>query len=571
MMIHPSSRRLNSMTIAGWRRFHVRLIYGALICTLCLASPLAAQEAQEKRDPPVVVINIASVDRLLNQAVMAFEAAGRPELSETIGAGLARVNDLKGIPRDRSMGIMIFLSGLLPEVVAYVPVQNIDEMMKTIAIGPVTTTDKGNGRYEILAGRQTLSAKVVGDYVYVANGSASLDREFPDPGRVTGRLSAVYDIAASINLKGLPQTTRDIFMASMRASAENNLQRRDNEPEFVHRMRRAGGMRNLEIMEVLVKEGDELTLGWSVSGDERRASFEAVFTAVPGSDFAKYFGELKGARSYFGKLLDDTNPMTGSISWKLDKSARKMFKEIVAAAESQLINRSEIGAAEGETGSISRLASVLNGMIESGHMDMVMQMVGKPPGPFVFVGGVKVEQGDVLSDAVGDILGRLKASDAFTNIRINAFVHKGVAVHRLEPARMRAQEQRVYGENPNLYLGVGESVFWFAFGGDEAPSELKRAIDRTDRAEVEAVSAAPIRFVINAAQWIDLLPPSERPNSFPEMARKAFSSGSDALRMEVRPIDDGLRFRLTFDEAFLRLAGSAVSSQIDRRLGENPE
>lgn len=544
----------------------VLFIAGALA-----ARPLAAQQKQRDKDvdtnKPILVVNVASVERLLSHAVTTFEAAGRPELSETLGGALARVNDLKGMNRNQSVGLMLFLNGFQPEPVVYVPVKNIDELMKTVEIGPVTTKKIADDRYEILANRQTLHVKVQGDFAFLTNEKDYLDRNFSDPSKLTGRLSASYDIAAMINLKSVAPATKDLFLNIFRANAENDLQRRDNEPEAAHRVRKAAGMRNLEVMEALLGQGEELTIGWTVANElaGKSAALEIVLLASPGTEMASYLNELKAARSHFANLLKDTAPLSGSVSWKLDKSAKKMFKEIISAVETQMTAGLAANSTEAESNPVKDLSKVLNATAEAGKVDAAFQFIGQPPAPFVFIGGMKIEDTDTLSSALENILGRLKGNPKVSDVKLNALSHKGVTVHRLETTDQRPGEDRLYGGKPGIYLGTGNSVFWIAVGGDEAVNELKRAIDKVSQPVPDTAVTYPIQFVMNFSSWMEIFDPDNKAEGFAARARNAFSKGGDALRIDVKPIDDGVRFRLQFDEAFLRLIGQEAAQRIDRR------
>ncbi len=51
------------------------------------------------------------------------------------------------------------------------------------------------------------------------------------------------------------------------------------------------------------------------------------------------------------------------------------------------------------------------------------------------------------------------------------------------------------------------------------------------------------------------------------MALDAFDdAGSDILRIDGRPIENGFRVRLQFERGFMRLLAMAISRQIDRNL-----
>ncbi|MFN0052508.1 MAG: hypothetical protein ACKV0T_09960 [Planctomycetales bacterium] len=544
----------------------------------CLLAPARAPAQEADPDPniPVIVINAASVERLLNQAIVTFETAGRPELSETIGGALGRVNDLEGLDRDQSMGIMVFLNGITPEGVAYVPVKNLDDLLKTATVGPVTTKRVGEDRLELQVGGRTIHGRVQGGYAFVADNSAALDRDFRDPARMTGGLSRAYDLSVSVNLKSIAPATRDLFLTLMRANNENNLQRRDNEPVAAHKMRRAAAVRNQEVIEQLITQGETLTIGWSVSAADKTAALEIVVTATPGSEFAEYFNELKGNRSRFANLLSSENPLTASFAWRLDKSARKMFREMISATEVQLFRSiaatdgdADASGAESGDDAIHRLIQVLQATGDSGTLDAVFQFQGEPSTGFVLIGGVRVSDAVTLSGALSEILTRLNGNDALQEVKLNVFSHQGVDVHRLAFKQTGSQAKRIYGGEPKLYLGVGDDIFWLALGNPEVtPTELRRAIDKADQPIAEGVVSAPFQMVMNFNRWMDIFDPNQR-EGFAARARGAFSKGGDALRIEARPIEDGIRTRITMDEAFIRLVGQQIAAQFDRNQPED--
>jgi len=529
------------------------------------SSPAWGQGAVDSK-APLVIINVASFERLLGQVSTTFEAAGRPELAETVGGQLARVNDLKGLNRNQSMGVMVYLTGFSPTTVAYVPVKNIDELVKTIEIGPVSTQKTGDGRYEIQARGRTLHAKMQGNFAFVSNDSTAIDQEFPDPAQTAKRFSANYDVSAAISLKSLEPATRQLFYNIFKAQAENGLQRRDNEPEAAWEIRKSEGERTLAAVEILLNQGDEILVGWTMSPVEKVAALEIVTTATPGSEWASYFAEIKGARSRFGNLLNTSNPMSMAMSWKLDKPSRKSMRTTLNVVQKELFKQiaSNDDNAAAEDHPIRQLFSVLDSTVAEGHADIIAQMVGSSPGPYSLVGGIKLLDTGTLSNAMVDVLGRLKGRPGISDVRINASTHNGVNIHRIEPAGQGSGRERLFGGPPSIYLAVDDSVLWFAVGADKAPAELKRTMDKAAEPVSETRAVIPMQMVMNFASFTDIFDPQQRTEGFAGMARKAFGKGGDALRMEVLPVTDGMRFRIQFDEAFLRLAGSAAASRMDR-------
>ena len=141
------------------------LILFLLMATAIAAFPTtvfaqdAADEEEQKVQKPLVIVNVASVDRLLGKADYIFAAAGRPEMSDLIGGLLANIRDLRGMDREKPFGVMVYLNpfGLTPrpEPVGYVPVSDIGELTQTMSVGPasVKKVEGEDNRYEMGGGR----------------------------------------------------------------------------------------------------------------------------------------------------------------------------------------------------------------------------------------------------------------------------------------------------------------------------------------------------------------------------------------------------------------------------------
>jgi hypothetical protein len=544
-----------------WQRRWAGVVVAAAV--LLTASLARAQEKESTvPEQPLVIVNVASVERLLKGADTAFESAGRPELSETIGGVLANVNDLKGLQREASMGLFVYLEGILPQAVGFVPVENVDDLIKTLEQAPVTPTIKktGDTTYEVSGPRQTVYVKVQEKYAFVSNVETALDRTFPNPATVTARLSSAYDIAATVNLKSLDESTKEIFLTFIRAQTETEMQQRDNEPDSAYRIRRAGAESNLELAEQIVTQAEQITLGWGVSHEQKNAGVELVVVANPGTELAKICNELNGAKTIFANLLAEKSPLTLSAAWKLSKKGKRFFEEVVAVSEAEV--KKNLGGENGDEGPIIDLFKVLKDTASTGEIDAAVRFVGEPPGPFALVGGVKVADGDLVGQALSQIVPRLKDNQGLT-VQADIDSYKGVSLHRIEPKEVRPQDERIYGGKPSVYFGAAGRIVWFAVGGEGAVPALKKAIDEVEKPVSDTVNAVPFQFVVNLASWMDVIDRSNNPNGFGARARTAFSKGGDSLRIDARSIDNGLRFRLQFDEAFIRLIGGEVARRID--------
>lgn len=531
---------------------------------------LYAQETKKKpsKSQPFLVVCVASFERLMDDADYMFEVAGRPELSEVIGGALAGARDLKGLNRDSSAGLLLFLDGLTPEPIGYVPVKDIDEMMKTITIGPVTTNKKEDGLYEIRGPNQSIFAKIIGDYAFIGRSEAALDKDFSDPAQYTRRLSATYDVSATLNLRAIPKASRDLLLDFMRASTETQLQQRDDEPDAAFRVRRAGGMANQESLEMFLTQAEEATIGLNVSSEDKDAYAEIVITADPKSEYAKLLNELGTSRSQFSSLLSNPSSMTLSAALKVDKNGRNFLKELTSVAQGEVINGlvKPANPEDAKDSPITQLFESIQTSVTEGKLDMVVQVLGDPPGPFTLVGAVKISEAERFNAGLIDIIERLKDKSEFELVETKVAEHRGVILNRIQGKNVPEGANRIFGKDHGLYVGAGNNAIWFAIGAEEGLTTLKRSIDMVADAPVNDNPVTPAQFVFHLSSWLGMMENNDGSSpALVELMRESFAQGGGSIRADLKPINDGMQARLTFDEGFIKLVGKAIGKRIDSR------
>jgi len=541
----------------------------ALLCCSAAVKPLAAQEKKSQaKGQPFLVVSVASFERLMEDADFMFASAGRPELSEMIGGALSNVRDLKGLNRDSSAGMLLFLDGLTPVPIGFVPVKDIDEMMKTLTVGPVTTNKIEDGLYEIRGPSQSLFAKISGDYAFVARTQENLERDLSDPVQYTRRLSASYDVAVSLNLRAIPKSSRELLLDFLRASTEASLQQRDEEPDSAYRIRKAAGMVNLENTEMFLTQAEEATLGFNVSSADKAAFLELIITADPKSEYAKLLNELGTSRSRFTPLMKNSAPLTASAALMVDKNGRKFLKELMTVAEQELIGSLDKSASKDEkkVSPISELFKSVQASVSDGKLDFVAQFVGDPPGPFTFAGGVQIAESEKFNVGLTEIFERLKGKSEFESVETNVVEHRGVILHRLQGKNIPDNANRLFGKDHGLYVGSGNGILWFAIGAENGLPALKAMIDTVTDAPADDNPVMPAQFVMHVSSWLALM---ERPdgtvNPVVELMRDAFAQGGGTIRADLKPVQDGMQLRLNADEGFIRLVGKAIGKRIDQR------
>jgi len=566
----------------------IQRLSGVFTIVALLTVGARLSQAQESADSdsdtapafPVVTVCVASVDRIMDNIAYVFGEAERPEVMDLIGAGLANVRDLKGLDRTKPGGLMIFLSeGLvpLPIPVGFLPVKDIGEFGQTVtsAGAQLKPVPGEEDHYELIPRRGPTSFVVIQNgYAFIGQNEESIDRTFASPEEFAGPLAARYDICASANLRKTPKAVRDLVLLTVKNSAQASMQRRDDEPEAVYNLRRSQSESNLRFVEHLLRDGEELTLGFKVDQIARNASLELVVKAMPNSAFAKELKEGIARPSYFAAAIDESVPLSASMSVLMAKRDRKTMLDLFNLGE-QESNRNLAGlpkdaAVEDIPGqqSTQDLFNSLRETIKEGHLDGFVQFFGEPGEKFVVAGGVKIINAGAFGSGLSDVLEKASRTNADMNVELGVDSYGDIVLHRLVGNQQRARDKRLFGENSALYFGTDNQALWFAVGGDDAIPTLRAAIDRVNSgndAGPRRGELAPFQLVINMSEWIQINQSDrDQPGRFAAQALQAFEvDDSDILRADARSLKDGFRVRIQVENGFLKLLGLLIAGRID--------
>ena len=531
----------------------------------------AAKPIPEGPQLPVIVLNIASLDRVLTDVDYMFKAAERPDMMELVTNFITnQVGDLKGMNREKPFGVMLFLATGLPPrptPVLYVPVDGIEDLMKVVETGPVKPrpVDGKEGHYELKGRRRGFYCVLKRGYAYLTNedNKELLEAELPEPAAYAEPMAAKYDLGISLQIKNVPLTIRTVMLAFLRQSTEGQLQQRDGESDAGYKMRRAQGINNLELIEQILTQCDQIQIGVDSSQERRNVEVELLLDATPDSEMAKMTKDLAGRKSFFAPLFDDGKPLTVSASWKMDKRERKAA---VAMVDALRVSLTKDLPAE-SVPNVAPLFDSMKATAENGEMDFCVQFQPVSDRKFVFVGGLRVIGGESLGRGLEQLLTAVQGREELDKVELNADSHQSITFHRLVAKNVPQREQKAYGGVPSVYLGASSQTLWFALGGDEAMPRLKSAIDAVQEGqatEPTGGTAFPFQMILHTAPWLNLPSIDEADESRQDFAKQALQENSDSVRVSVQPTDTGTRSRIVIDEGFIKLVGLLLAREYDK-------
>ncbi|MEK6257468.1 MAG: hypothetical protein AABP62_02515 [Planctomycetota bacterium] len=553
-----------------------------------LSSVRAEDDGSNEIDYPLVLINSASVQRLRDSAGFMFQTAQQQKKVDGLDPWMeSTLKDLKGIDRTRPFGMMLYLSPSLigaPVGISYIPVTNLDEALTTLAYGAgtITPVDGKSGRHEIAYGeRFKIRTLHRGGYIFLVGPDGSedaLDRNFPDPVKLTARLSSQYDIAISLLIKSIPVGMKTLFVEFLKNQAQTEFQQKDDEPESAYRLRRANGESWLELVDKVVNQGEELTIGGRMDPENRRAYIDFEIAGTSDSKLAKFFQDMAGKRTYFGNLIQNPATLTMSVSWLLDAKQRGLFTQFFEVAKKEIAQRADKDGVANLAPVIDPIFKALLASAEAGHIDGFVQIVGDEPGRYAMIGGTKLIASRNLPTQVSDLLQFVKdnpnGNETIPKLELAAEAIDSHPVHRIQLTPPDKPGQKMFGESSYLYLYATPQAIWFAFGGDAAMDALKEAVAQTALPQdpMQNRNRVPFQFVTHAKNWLTVASEeTPRQVSFNETARASFESENDAMRVDVKPTDTGVRLRIEFEEGFIALMGRGISKGIDEGVFRGPQ
>ena len=579
---------ISSFSLFRSVRFAVALaLVGSCLVTGASSPVLAQGDESNEIDYPLVLINSASVQRLRDNAGFMFQAAQQEKKVEALDPWMeSTLKDLKGIDRDRPFGMMLYLApGLIgaPVGISYIPVTNLDDALTTLAYGAgtIAPVDGKSGRHEISYGeRFKIRTLHRGNYLFLVGPDGAedaLDRNFPEPAKLSARLSSQYDIAISLLIKSVPPGMKLLFVEFLKNQTQAEMQQKDGEPESAYRLRRANGESWLELVEKVVNQGEELTIGGRMDPEQRRAYIDFEIAGTSDSKLAKFFQDMAGKRTYFGNLLQNPATLTMSISWLLDAKQKGLFTQFFEVAKKEISERADKDGVAGVTPVIDPIFKALLASAEAGHIDGFVQLTGDEPGKFALIGGTKLIASRNLPTQIAELLQFVKdnpnGNEHIPKLELATDAIDSHPVHRIQLNPPDKPGQNMFGETSHLYLYVTPQAVWFAFGGDAALTTMKDAVAQAALPQdpMQNRNRVPFQFVTHAKNWLTVASEdSPRQVTFNETARASFESENDAMRLDVRPTDTGVRLRVEFQEGFIALMGRGLSKGIDEGAFNGP-
>ncbi|MCH2182002.1 MAG: hypothetical protein MK108_08360 [Mariniblastus sp.] len=513
---------------------------------------------------PAIIISIANIDEQLDDIEYLAGAA-----SEEMGqmSGLLKMQArgfTRGIDTTKSAGMMMYFNEGSPEpiTVAFVPIENMDDMLDTIA--GFAEIDEGDDIVTIIPDNgQEISMKQVGNYAFMSDQPGNLEDVPKDPGKMIGEMAEQYNIAATIYPQRVPEALREMMLGLIEQGAEQNMQMLDELDPLQAEIQEQNFEIQMEQMENLINDTEELVLGMAADQKAKALYFDMVMTAKPGSEMAEQVSAAKkaGPSRFSGFLMDGaamTANMTSQIAPGQQEQSVTMMKAMQEQVQETLDANPNMTDAQAQVAEelAESLLDVIMKTVEDGRLDMGAMMMMND-GKMNFAMGVEAANPKKLEDAVKDVV-KVVEKEVGDEIQfnLNAGSHRGTTFHEIMVDIPSSEEEarQMFGNQITIVIGVAKDAVYFALG-NEPEDILKQAMDKSAESSDSQQNMpmqvnfylAPILKFLSGIQGMEMM----------EMMSDTLQSGGDRIQLHSEFIENGTKSRFEIQDGVLQLLGAA--------------
>lgn len=526
-------------------------------------APKAATVVAEKsEDGAVVVVAINAIDSLLPniQHVARMVGAGA-------GAGIVTttLNQFAGgLDRTRPFGVFVNLdeSGQ-PAPIGCLPIDDLEQFFDQLSAVVGEPNDLGDGLYEFSIGNNTIYAKKVGKWLYVAQSEDALTDVAANMGDVLVKMIQKYDVRIQVNPQNIPEEVIDFIVGQMQAGMEQGMAaQRANLDEDDAESARATSEQMIAQMQEGIEGTEKMVIGLAINKQEKRTILDFGSQFVADSKYAKQMEKLKASKTTVGGVPQDASMMAlqtfqlvapeeiAQLEKALEGSLKAAFKSIDEGAKNP---ESATKAKE----LIEKAVDILMESAKLGKMESAFDI--NVESDLNIVGSVSVADGSKIESLAREISAELVKEKVPVQFKINTGKHAGFNLHSVSvplPPNAAEAAKKVFGSSVTLAIATGPKAVHIAVGKN-CDASVKSAIDRSLAKPTAPAEMLKMRLVLsqllNYIQKIEATPVSEA-------MLNAAVAGNDRILVESQSIERGIIVRLSLEDGVMKAIAAGVKA-----------
>ncbi len=510
---------------------------------------------------PAAVLCVSSVDNAVDRMKFLFQSADMSLMGAFVES--AAVGLSKGLDTTRPNGAYVIFEGDKPVVITFLPVNDLDGLLKVHRKRVGTAEDAGDGVLK-LTGKSTMFIKKQGPWTFLAPEKQHLAKLPEDPTKLLGDLNRRYTISARIHARNVPPGVRDVAVKRVTRLLQRQIDRRvskDDEKQSANQL----GAEWTDAMAQWMDDAEEITLGLAIEPATNRSYLDLEVTSKEGSLLEKHLAALTGKKTAFPGFYLPEAAVAGTLTADIVEDNASRFMKMLAAAREKAhrtIDAEQLNTGNPDGGKpakevIDQLIAVLEETVKAGKLDAGMALVVAPES-LNFVAGGQIADSSKLNAALEKLVKITNNDPDFPQITPNASQHAGVVMHQMKMSvpEKEADARRLFGETMNAVVGVGNGRWYLAFG-PQCESIFKKVIDAPAGAAPQAQLVIALKPLLAFAASID-----DNPMYKMALDLVAKDGVNDRVTLTTSAIDGGMRMRMDMYDGMWKAVGRSVQMAI---------
>ncbi len=544
--------------------------------TLALAVLLTgATLARAQNNPPVLMVALPSVDDLMADIDFVGQLVGQATARPMVEG---MVKSLKGLDHTKPIGLVVSIDNEKPNPILLVPVTSAKDLITSISMFGIIGPPQDDGGVLHVNSPQ-------GDlFVREQNGWAAIthdkDLQPPaDPMKALAGLNADYDIGARVYLQNLSPELRKKAIDQIRQVMAFAAAMQQQQGGELGGLSQQSMDQQIQMIERLLNEADQITLGWKLDRQAKNTHFDVTFTAVPGSSLAKDLLQVADARTNFAGFISPdaavTMNFTGKSSPEQIEQAITTLEQLKTKAEQAVDNDTNLpdDNARSQVKTVLRqLLDVIEKTVRTGKSDAGGILVLAPNKFQAVVGGFVADSAG-LEAAVKNLITLAKGDAEFNSmatVKFDLETYKDVKFHQVSVKVPEGEEdaKKIFGDTVDVYFGAGKDSAYAALGKgglDLAKSVIDKSAAEPNKSVLPFQLSVALAPIFNFASSV---------NNEPGLAAFAgalqSTQGKDHILVNAKPISNGITYRVQVEEGVLQAVGDMSKAKMGGGAGAPP-
>jgi hypothetical protein len=531
------------------------------IAVLPTSRAFSAEQAEAK---PVATLCVAPLERSLPDLVYALSAMNVPEISGLVE--LLSTFYTRGLDRTKPMGMIVRLEDDTPVSVFCIPTTDHQQWFQALGSMGLEPEDLGDGLYELAIANQFLIARLVNNWLFIAESEEAVETVPDDPAQLFGDIPSRYNVAMRVDLENVSVESRKTIIEQMKQELERNVAEQfgDQLGDQFEIARESG--QQIQEMENLLNEIQQVVLGVLIDSNQKKIYLDGAVQFMPDSELAQQMDSQSAVKSHWssnaiglpGSVMDVR--MSYVLTTDQDKLAAKESLETAMQQAHQAVERT------GLTLDRSRLVKeflasskkIAEQTIDEGEIDLAFSLSYENAVVKALM-AARVADGKGIEAEIKEFLQGLSQT-AELELQLDMENYKNWRLHRVM-ATLPASEQGMsdlLGERVELFIAASETMVMASLD-PEGYEILKSKIDSV--VQSVAAPATPLEMNMTMAGLVSLLQklnPDETLEEFQETLEQL--SGDDQVKVTATMLPRGIVVRMAADAALLRLAAKMARS-----------